>query len=129
MGKGRISFRRSFAGVSLGFLLVSACVIPCTARAAANNNSASKREAASSQFSRAQEMRAALNEKPAEKRTLADYKRVVTTYQRVYLITPHAIEVPDSLVAVGELDTEMGDRFGRSYYQGAADAYQFLIRE
>src|SRR5262249_27669670 len=90
---------------------------------------AAKREAASSQFARAQEMRAALNEKAQEKRTLADYKRVVVTYERVHLITPHAIEVPDSLVAVGELNTEMGDRFGRSYYQAAADAYQFLIRE
>jgi len=39
------------------------------------------------------------------------------------------MEVPDSMVAVGELDTEMGDRFGRSYYQAAAEAYQFLIRE
>ncbi len=74
-------------------------------------------------------MRAALNEKPAEKRTLAEYKKVVTTYQRVYLITPHAAEVPDSLVAMGELNTEMGDHFGRSYYQAAADAYAFLIRE
>jgi len=74
-------------------------------------------------------MRAALNEKAPEKRTLADYKRVVTTYQRVYLITPHAMEVPDATVAVGELNTEMGDRFGRSYYQAAAEAYQFLIRE
>src|SRR5262249_8352063 len=67
--------------------------------------------------------------KPADKRTLADYKRVVTTYQRVSLITPRAPEVPDSLIAVAELDTEMGDRFGRSYYQSAAEAYEFLIRE
>jgi len=74
-------------------------------------------------------MRAALEEKPADKRTLAEYKKVVTTYQRVYLITPHAVEAPDSIVAMGELNTEMGDHFGRSYYQAAADAYQFLIRE
>jgi N-acetylmuramoyl-L-alanine amidase len=54
---------------------------------------------------------------------------VIATYQRVYLITPHAMEVPEAMVAVGELNTEMGDRFGRSYYQAAAEAYQFLIRE
>ncbi|HKM66306.1 MAG TPA: N-acetylmuramoyl-L-alanine amidase [Candidatus Acidoferrum sp.] len=128
MGEGRTNFHRSFAGVSLGFVLLAACVVPCP-EAAAATNTAAKREAASSQFSRAQEMRAALNEKPPEKRTLADYKRVVTTYQRVYLITPHAVEVPDSLVAMGELNTEMGDRFGRSYYQAAAESYQFLIHE
>jgi N-acetylmuramoyl-L-alanine amidase len=124
---GKIIHRR-FAGVSLGIALVAACAIPCPATAA-NTNTPAKREAASSQFARAQEMRAALNEKAPEKRTLADYKRVVTTYQRVYLITPHAMEVPDAMVAVGELNTEMGDRFGRSYYQAAAEAYQFLIRE
>jgi N-acetylmuramoyl-L-alanine amidase len=128
MGTGRKIIHRSFAGVSLGIVLLAACVIPCPVRAA-NTNTAAKREAASSQFARAQEMRAALNEKAPEKRTLADYKRVVTTYQRVYLITPHATEVPDAMVAVGELNTEMGDRFGRSYYQAASEAYQFLIRE
>ena len=128
MGTGRKNFHKGFAGASLGIVLLAVCVIPCPVRAA-NTNTAAKREAASSQFARAQEMRAALNEKAPEKRTLADYKRVVTTYQRVYLITPHAMEVPDAMVAVGELNTEMGDRFGRSYYQAAAEAYQFLIRE
>ena len=128
MRKGRKSFHRSFAGVSLGFVLLCACLLPRPARASATNTAA-KRESASAQYARAEEMRAALNEKPAEKRTLAEYKKVVTTYQRVYLITPHAAEVPDSLVAMGELNTEMGDHFGRSYYQAAADAYAFLIRE
>ena len=128
MGTGRKIIHRSFAGVSLGIVLLVACVVPCPLRAA-NTNTPAKREAASAQFARAQEMRAALNEKAPDKRTLADYKRVVTTFQRVYLITPHAMEVPDAMVAVGELNTEMGDRFGRSYYQAAAEAYQFLIRE
>src|SRR6266436_5862680 len=128
MSTGRKNIHESFAGVSLGIVLLAAWVVPCPVRAA-NTNTPAKREAASAQFARAQEMRAALNEKAPEKRTLADYRRVVATYQRVYLITPHAMEVPDSMVAVGELDTEMGDRFGRSYYQAAAEAYQFLIRE
>jgi N-acetylmuramoyl-L-alanine amidase len=128
MSTGRKNLHKSFAGASLGIVLLAACAIPCPVRAA-NTHTAAKREAASSQFARAQEMRAALNEKAPEKRTLADYKRVLTTYQRVYLITPHAMEVPDAMVAMGELDTEMGDRFGRSYYQAAAEAYQFLIRE
>jgi tetratricopeptide (TPR) repeat protein len=90
---------------------------------------ASARQAASSQFARAEEQRAALNLKPSSKRTLNDYKLVVGSYRRVYLITPHASEVPDSLVAVAELYTEMGDRFGRPYYQSAVDSYEFLIRE
>jgi len=103
--------------------------IPCLGTSKTASNSSVKREAASSQFSRAEELRAALNAKPPEKRTLAEYKQVVSSYRRVYLITPHAMEVPDALFAVGELNTEMGDRFGRSYYQTAVDSYVFLIRE
>ena len=54
---------------------------------------------------------------------------MVLVYRRVAMITPRAPEVPDSLLAVAELYTEMGDRFGRTYYQSAVDTYQFLVRE
>ena len=128
MDKGFRHFHKVFASVSLGFALLSAGALPRPV-SASNTNTPARRELASAQFTRAEEMRAALNEKPAEKRTLAEYKKVVSAYQRVYLITPHAVEVPDSLIAAAELDTEMGDHFGRSYYQAAAEAYQFLIRE
>ena len=128
MSKAEKVLYRSFAGASLGFVLLLAGAFPRPVLASANNSPA-KREAATAQFARAEEMRAALNEKPADKRTLAEYKKVLATYDRVHLITPHAAEAPDSLVAMGELNTEMGDHFGRSYYQDAADAYQFLIRE
>ena len=37
--------------------------------------------------------------------------------------------MPESLAAVGELYVEMGERFGRSYYQSAVDSYRFLIHE
>lgn len=94
-----------------------------------SSSSAMKREAAGAQFARAEEQRAILNGKPREKRTLAEYKQVVASYRRVYLITPRAAEVADSLLSVAELYTEMGDRFGRSYYQSAVDSYQFLVHE
>ena len=64
-----------------------------------------------------------------DKRTLAEYKQVVNSYRRVYLITPHATQVPDALVAIAELNREMGDHFGRSYYQMAVESYQFLMKE
>jgi len=128
MSLGQKNFHKLFAGASLGFALLGWSALPCTA-AAATTRSSVKREAAGSQFTRAEEQRAALNAKATEKRTLAEYKQVVTSYRRVYLITPHATEVPDALFAVGELHTEMGDHFGRSYYQAAVDSYGFLIRE
>ena len=128
MSLGQKNFLKVFAGASLGFALLSWSVIPCLA-AAATTHSSVKREAAGTQFAKAEDQRATLNAKAPEKRTLADYKQVAASYRRVYLITPHATEVPDALFAVGELNTEMGDHFGRSYYQAAVDSYGFLIRE
>jgi N-acetylmuramoyl-L-alanine amidase len=117
--------------VALASVLSVAAAAPgkTAAEAAATATAAVKRQSASTQFAHAEEQRAALNSKPTEKRTLADYKQVVTGYRRVAMITPRAPEVPDSLLAVAELYTEMGDRFGRSYYQSAADSYQFLVHE
>ena len=127
MKLGASDFHRSFASASLSFVLLAWAALPCFAAETAG--STAKKESAAAQFARAEELRTALNEKPADQRTLAEYKNVVAGYQRVYLITPHAAEVPDSLQAVAELNTEMGDRFGRSYYQAAADTYSFLIKE
>jgi N-acetylmuramoyl-L-alanine amidase len=128
-GSATLSLRRTAALT----MLLSACAIPFFAAsvqaAETTRTPDSKRAAATAQFDRAEEQRSTLNEKPANKRTLAEYKNVVTTYRRVFLITPRAPEVPESLSAVGQLYTEMGDRFGRSYYQSAVDSYRFLIRE
>lgn len=128
MNGGRKNLRMGFAVASLGFTLLAAGLLPSSLKAATTNSSV-KRDAASSQFARAEELRGLLNSKPADQRTLAEYKKVVAGYQRVYMITPHAAEVPDALFAVGELNTEMGDRFGRSYYQTAADTYAYLIHD
>src|SRR5467141_932137 len=131
---GKKILHLSFARVSpvfaaLGSVLTLAAATPAKTNGEAAATVTVRRQAASTQFSRAEEQRAALNSKPTEKRTLADYKLVVTGYHRVALITPRAPEVPDSLLAIAELYTEMGDRFGRTYYQSAADSYQFLVHE
>ncbi len=116
-------------GVLCGNPFVSFARASKAAAADTTTTSAVRREAAGAQFARAEEQRANLNGKPTEKRTLAEYKQVVASYRRVYLITPRAAEVVDSLLSVAELYTEMGDRFGRSYYQSAVDSYQFLVHE
>jgi len=133
LGERKI-LRRSFARLSpvfaaLSFALIFAIPAGAKRNAEATATASVKRQSASAQFARAEEQRAALNSKPSEKRTLADYKQVVTGYRRVAMITPRAQEVPDSLLAVAELYTEMGDRFGRTYYQSAVDSYQFLVHE
>src|SRR5467141_1527085 len=132
---GKKDLHRSFASVSpvflaIGFVLSVATAFPARARAESSETARTvKRQAATTQFTRAEEQREDLNSKPSEKRTLSDYKQVVSSYRRVALITPRAPQVPDSLLAVAELYSEMGDRFGRSYYQSAVDSYQFLVHE
>src|SRR5215831_6985101 len=123
---------RIFASLSLGCFLTLPCAFASSANARGSSpdpNPSVKHQSASAQFARAEDQRTALNAKPGDKRTLAEYKQVVMSYRRVALITPRAPEVPDSLLAVAELYTEMGDRFGRSYYQQAVDSYEFLVRE
>ena len=126
----RKNLLRVFAPVSLGFILAGTSLAADKNTGETADATASvKRQSASAQYARAEEQRAALNSKPSEKRTLADYKQVVLSYRRVALITPRAQEVPDALLAVAELYTEMGERFGRSYFQSAVDSYQSLVRE
>jgi len=127
MNWGVKNIHKMFAVASLGFALTVAAL---PGRLAAETNHPSvKREAAASQFARAEELRELLNSKSPDQRSLSEYKKVVAGYQRVYMITPHATEVPDAVFAVAELNTEMGDHFGRSYYQTAADTYAYLIHD
>jgi N-acetylmuramoyl-L-alanine amidase len=131
--QGQNFFLKRFACASPVFLALvwaGLCVPSGHARNSADTpNTSLKRQAASAQYAKAEEQRAALNGKPAEKRTLADYRAVVSAYHRVTLITPKAPEVADSLLAIAELYTEMGERFGRSYNQSAVDTYLFLADE
>jgi N-acetylmuramoyl-L-alanine amidase len=130
---GQNFLHRMFASVSPVFLALSLaffCAHTSLAREGSDTrNNSNRRQAAATQFTHAEDLRAELNSKPAEKRTLSEYKQAVSSYRRVYLITPHAAEVPDALLAVAELYSEMGDKFGRSYYQLAADSYKFLLHE
>jgi N-acetylmuramoyl-L-alanine amidase len=123
-------FKKMFAPVSPFFILLgllTASIISAAASPAAPT--ATVKRQAGVQFQRAEQQRATLNLKSMTKRTLGDYRQVVSSYRRVYLITPRANEVPDALIAIAQLYTEMGERFGRNYYQNAADSYRFLLRE
>src|ERR1700732_1989745 len=124
------SLKKVFALVSPFFILL--CFYPALiapAAASPARPTATLKRQAGAQFQHAEQQRATLNLKPLAKRTLGDYRQVVSSYRRVYLITPRANEVPEALIAIAQLYTEMGERFGRNYYQNAADSYRFLLRE
>ena len=95
----------------------------------ANNNAPSRRDAANAQFDRAEKAREALESRPESARTLKDYTALVIEYQRVYLITSHASDVPASLNHVAELFRTMGDLFDAKYYQRSIESFQFLMQQ
>ena len=95
----------------------------------ANNNAPSRRDAAKAQFERAEKAREALEARPESARTLKDYTTLVIEYQRVYLITSHASDVPASLNHVAELFRTMGDLFDAKYYQRSIESFQFLMQQ
>ncbi len=102
-------------------------IFPSASRA--DSNSSSRRDAAKAQFERAEKAREALEARPESARKLKDYTALVVEYQRVYLITSHAADVPASLNHVAELFRTMGDLFDAKYYQRSIDSFQFLMRE
>jgi N-acetylmuramoyl-L-alanine amidase len=95
----------------------------------ADENSPSRRDTANAQFDRAEKARQALEARPESARTLKDYTALVIQYQRVYLTTSHAENVPASLIEVAELFRTMGDLFDAKYYQRSIDSFQFLLKE
>jgi N-acetylmuramoyl-L-alanine amidase len=95
----------------------------------ADSSPSSRRDAAKAQFERAEKAREALEARPESSRSLKDYTALVIEYQRVYLITSHAADVPASLNQVAELFRTMGDLFDAKYYQRSIDSFQFLMKQ
>jgi N-acetylmuramoyl-L-alanine amidase len=87
-----------------------------------------RRAQAAEQFKKAESMRTAIAGKPAAQRSVAEYQQLAQAFRRVYLITPHAAEVPAALLAVAETYHEMGRQFDKKHHQQALDAYLFLLK-
>lgn len=88
-----------------------------------------RRAAAKAQFARAEGLRAVLEAKPERERSLQEYTQAAAAYRRVYLITPHAAEVPAAIKQVADLYSQMGRQFEPKYFRSALTAYEFLARD
>ena len=85
---------------------------------------------ARTQFETAERMREALNGRPSEERTRQQYQRVINAYRRIYFASPTSSKADPSVVAVAELQVEMGRRFDdEDVLRSAIQQYQFLRRE
>ena len=75
-------------------------------------------------------MREALNGRPVAQRNRRDYQRVIDSYHRVYFGAPTSAKADPSVVAVAELQVEMGRRFDdNKVFERAVREYEFLRKE
>jgi N-acetylmuramoyl-L-alanine amidase len=81
------------------------------------------------QFARAVTMRTMLEGLLEKDRSLADYRKTVAAYHKVYLITPDSEDCTAALMAEGELYEEMGRLYDAKYFRDAVGAYRFLVKE
>ncbi|MGH9716965.1 MAG: N-acetylmuramoyl-L-alanine amidase [Candidatus Acidiferrales bacterium] len=84
---------------------------------------------ARNQFARAVTMRTMLEGYLEKDRSLADYKKTVAAYHKVYLITPDSEDCTASFIAEGELYEEMGRLYNAQYFHYAIDVYRFLLQQ
>lgn len=74
-------------------------------------------------FNSAQQLEAALSSKAPADRTRAEYIKVINTYQRVYLITPHTGYADNALIAMARLYEDIKDT------RAALRTWHFLLSE
>jgi len=102
--------------------LLCVCVLPAYAHRSASW--------AVSQFSNAQQLHKALESRPAQDLTRADYERVINAYKRVYLGSPASAKADPSVVASAELMEEEGRRFeDEAILHAAIKQYEFLRQQ
>ncbi len=97
----------------------------------ASASSAERKQEARQQFEKAEQMREALNGRPAEQRTRKEYIRVADAYRKVYYVAPASSKADASVVAVAEVLADMGRQFqpGEKDLRAAIGEYEFLRRE
>jgi N-acetylmuramoyl-L-alanine amidase len=94
------------------------------------HGASAKRELALQYFQQAQQQRLDLESVPEADRTRENYQKVILAFRRVYTTSPQSSKADDSLLAVGDLYSEMSERFGPAPYRDKAiQAYRFLINE
>jgi N-acetylmuramoyl-L-alanine amidase len=113
---------------TLGAAILFAAVLFPAVPAAAQSRS-QRYQSARDHYERAQRLRASLEGTPESKREEKQYLGIVHLYTRVYELAPFSSLAADALAARAEMYHQMGQPFGRGYYEKAIDAYLFLRRE
>ena len=116
------------SGLAGKLVRMLAAILVCLAGVAFSAH-ADRESAARDQFTRAVRMRTMLEGLLPRDRSVADYKKTIEAYHKVYLISFRAPEVTPSLIAEAELYREMGHFFDTKYYQASIEMYKVLLRQ
>lgn len=85
---------------------------------------------ARSQFASAERLHQALEARPAQDLTRADYLHAINAYRRIFLESPTSTKADPSVVAVAQLLEEMGRRFeDDDVLREAIQQYEFLRKQ
>ena len=116
---------QALAAMALLFVLTTASL------QASPPSSAARKEQAREQFDKAEQMREALNGRPADQRSRKDYQHVADAYRKVYYVSPASSKADASVVAVAEILADMGRQFqpDEKDLRAAISQYEFLRRE
>ena len=96
-----------------------------------STSSAARKEQAREQFDKAEQMREALNGRPADQRSRKEYQHVADAYRKVYYVAPASSKADVSAIAVAEILADMGRQFqpDEKDLRAAISQYEFLRRE
>jgi N-acetylmuramoyl-L-alanine amidase len=120
------TLERSQRALPLGAVLLLMLLPAAPVEARVSHNDAWARD----RFAAAERMREALNGRPAAERTRHQYQQTIDAYRRVYFGAPASSKADSSVVAVAELEVEMGRRFDdNKILQAAVKQYEFLRKE
>jgi N-acetylmuramoyl-L-alanine amidase len=120
------TLERSQRALPLGAALLLMLLPALPASARVSHNDAWARD----KFAQAERMREALNGRPAKERTRRQYQQTIDAYRRVYFGAPGSSKADSSVVAVAELQVEMGRQFDdNKTLQSAVAQYEFLRKE
>src|SRR5947199_2494407 len=97
------SNRRTILAAALVVTLAAACAFAAPAPRSVQQ----KKHAALEHFDKAEQMREALNGRPAAERSRKDYQKVIDAYRSVYYVAPTSAKADESVVAVAELLADM----------------------
>jgi N-acetylmuramoyl-L-alanine amidase len=81
------------------------------------------------QYERARTMERSLEKRLGGTRTVSQYLNVVNAFRHVAALTASPAVVTPSILEIGRLYEQMGHLFDRKYFQGAVNAYQYLLHQ